>query len=249
VTPCGAASSALDVILLLDQTGSNESDVTAMLPTLRSRLIAPLLGMSGVQVGLAYFGEFPVGGYGSSGDRPFEGGLEPGVSLTAIDTELASRPTFGGIDAPDSSVEALSMLSGGGTALAAVPMTCSSGRVLGGCWRSGARRMIVIFTDSAIHEGPDPVAAGVLFSPYAGISPAPATWTALRPQLSASGTLLSWIDTGAPSDGAAQFDRMLSELGQPSSDHARVGVGAGADVTQTGLACDAIVARAHGLAS
>jgi hypothetical protein len=243
------AASAVDVVLLLDQTGSNLGDVTAMLPTLRTRLIAPLLGMTGVEVGIAYSGEFPIAPYGYDGDRPFEGGIEPGTSLSAIDTELASRPALSGGDSGDATVEALSVLAGGPLASSSIAMVCSSGGG-GGCWRSGARRVVVIFTDSEIHEGPDPATAGALYLPYSGISPAPATWTSVRSALLASGTLLFWIDANAPATASAQFDVTLRELGQPTSDHTHAGTPGGAvDATQTGTACDAIVLRIASLAT
>lgn len=240
-SPCTSAV-GVDVVLLLDVTGSNAGDVSALLPTLRSRMIAPLLGMASVSVGIAYFGEFPVMPYGLATDRPFEGGIEPGTSLTAIDTELATRPMFGGADAQDAAVEALSMLAGGGPALASVPMTCSAGRALGGCWRSGARRVVVVFTDSQIHDGPDPATGGLLV-PYAGITPAPATWPDVRTLLHATGTTVIFLDSGVDAIGRAQFDTMLSELGQPTTDHLSA-----TDTTSAGAAADAVVARVRAAA-
>jgi hypothetical protein len=108
--------------------------------------------------------------------------------------------------------------------------------------------VIVVFTDSEMHGGPDPVTAGAIYQPYASITPTPATWTSVRGLL--TGTVLLWIDVGSPANAAAQFDATLRDLGQPSSDHTHAAPsGSSADLTMTGAACDAIVARISALAS
>ncbi|MDQ3034991.1 MAG: hypothetical protein M3Y87_21470 [Myxococcota bacterium] len=241
VEPC-TSSRPVDVMLLLDSTGSNEGALGDDLPTISSRCIAPLLAMRDVFVGVSYAGEFPVSTYGSSGDRPFEGGIEPTSSMTAIGAELSGRPRFSGADAEDSAVEALSMLSGGTVAMSSLPLTCSAGRTAGGCWRSGAQRVIVVHTDSPIHNGPDPSSSGLL-APYAGISPTPAAWPGVRTRMMSGGTLLIWLDSQSTSPAPAQFDEMLTDLGQPPTDHHLVSSSA-----TTGVACDAIVARVRVLA-
>ena len=241
VEPC-TTTRPVDVMLVLDSTGSNEGSLIADLPVIQSRCIAPLLGLTDVQVGVSYAGEFPVGSYGSTGDRPFEGGIEPTTSSGAISTELASRPRWNGADGQDSMVEALSVLSGGPVHPTALALTCSSGRVAGGCWRSGAERVIVVHTDSPIHNGPDPAGPGLL-APYSGISPAPATWPEVRTRMLASGTVLIWIDSESGTPAPAQFDEMLTDLGQPLSDRH-----VAATSTAVGTACDAIVARVRAIA-
>jgi hypothetical protein len=233
----------VDVTFVIDSTGSNETSLTADLPVMATRCIAPLLALRGVYVGVSYAGEFPVSPYGGAGDRPFEGGIEPTMSMTAISTELSGRPRWGGSDAQDSMVEALSMLNGGPVAMSATPLTCSGGRVAGGCWRMGAQRVIVVHTDSPIHNGPDPSSAGLL-APYSGISPAPAAWPNVRTRMLMSPQpVLIWIDSDSGWPATGQFDEMLTDLGQPASDRH-----VAATSTAVGTACDAIVARVRTLA-
>lgn len=229
------ARRAVDVIFLLETTGSNADALTNDLPIMATRCLRPLLAISEVRVGVAYSGEFPIGTYGSPGDRPFEGGIEPVSSATAVTDEWAARPDFAGLDASDSLVEALWSLTGGQLAASSLAMTCSSGRVAGGCWRGSAERVIVAHTDSTIHNGPNPAGAG-LYQPYMGITPAPATWPSTRTRLQSDGTMLFFLDDSDMLTSSQQFDAMLSDLGQPASD--RVDIGGG-----VGPACDALVAR------
>ena len=241
VEPCGAAA-AVDVILLLDSTGSNDAALSRDLPIIRRRLIAPLLGLGDVQFGVAYAGEFPSSPYGAAGDRPFEGGIEPTASASALDAEVATRPRWNGADAQDATVEALSILAGGSVHPTALGLSCSAGRVAGGCWRPGAQRVIVVHTDSPIHNGPDPAGPGLL-APYVGISPAPATWPDVRSRLLASGTLVIFVDSDSFDPAPAQLDEMLRDLGQPLTDRHVV-----RGSTESEAACDRVVARVRAAA-
>jgi hypothetical protein len=241
VSPCSSARN-VDVTLLLEQAGSNSPAVTADLPTITTRCIMPLLALSGVNVGVSYFADFPVATYGGTGDRPFEGGIEPTGSASAIAAELMSRPSFGGSDAPEATVEALSVLAGGALPSTAAGLSCSVGRAAGGCWRSSAARVVVVHTDSPIHNGPDPAGPG-LYSPYTGITPAPAQWPAVRDALRTSDTTVVFLDSDASSPAPSQYDEMLTDLGQPLSDHHYT-----ATSTDVGTACDAIVARVRAIA-
>ena len=126
-----------------------------------------------------------------------------------------------GGDSADGMVEALASLSGLAVHPTCVALTCSSGRVAGGCWRPEARRVIVLFTDDLFHNGP--VASGsALESPYGtGISPAAATWPSVLAAMRASNTVLlimNALGSSTTSMAPAQWQRMLSDLGQPSSD-------------------------------
>jgi len=249
VSPCSSARN-VDVTLLLEQAGSNSSEVTADLPTLTSRCIMPLLALSGVNVGVSYFADFPISPYGSAGsgfpttmaDRPFEGGIEPTGSASAIATEVMSRPSFSGGDAPEATVEALAILGGSPLPSSATGLSCSVGRAAGGCWRSSAARVVVMHTDSPIHNGPNPTGTG-LYSPYTGITPAPAQWPAVRDALRASGTTLIVLDSASPSPAPAQFDAMLTDLGQPLTDRLDIST-----TSAVGTACDAVVARVRAIA-
>lgn len=232
VTPC-TSTRPVDVTFVFETTGSNDSRLMTDIPLMQASCIEPLLALADVNVGASYTGEFPVSPYGSTtGDQPFQGGIEPGTSATTLMTELAGRPHFSGGDGAEATLESLSMLAGGPAAYMSTPLSCSSGRVAGGCWRTGAQRVIVVHTDSAIHNmAPE--------SSYTGITPAPETWPNVRTRLMSSGTLVIFIDAGAGTGG--QYATILSELGQPASDRILHGGNVSA-------ACGSIVARVRALA-
>jgi len=100
----------------------------------------------------------------------------------------------------------------------------------------------VMHTDSPIHNGPNPTGTG-LYSPYTGITPAPAQWPAVRDALRASGTTLIVLDSASPSPAPAQFDAMLTDLGQPLTDRLDIST-----TSAVGTACDAVVARVRAIA-
>ncbi len=247
VTGTCRTSVPVDVIILLDLTGSNTTGISSYVPMFPTRLVAPLLAIPDVNVGVAYTTEFPNTPYGSTGDRPFQGAAEPSTIATTINNALTSRMAAGGGDASDAMIEGLAPLMGLPVHPLSLAMTCSAGRVAGGCWRPGARRVVVLFTDDIFHNGPDPsLAVTTLYDPYAGITPAPAVWPDVLAAMRSQGTVLLFMNSnttsGSASPGQPQYVRMLSELGQPVTD-----VFLSNTAGSTGTACDAVVARVQAI--
>jgi hypothetical protein len=250
---CGAGTSCVagvcklgtpvDVTVLLDVTGSTNPLYTAtVVNNLQTRLVAPLLALSDTFVGVSYTAEFPLSTYGATGDRPFQGGVEPQATLATIDAAITGRPTtmMGG-DTPDAMVEALGTLAGLPASSYSSPLTCSAARAAGGCWRSGSKRVIVLFTDDIFHNGPDPAVAGALYAAYTGITPAPMIWPDVLAAMKSSGIVLLIANLsaqGASAPGQAQWVKMLTDLGQTSAD-----VFLSNTDPLSGTAADAIVAR------
>ncbi len=231
----------VDVMVLLDASGSTRPALDAAAAAIQTRLVTPLLALSGVQVGVSHTNDFPVSPYGELGDRAFQGGIEPSADATAVLAAITGRPrTMTGGDGPDGMIEALSTLSGLPLHPTSLALTCSSGRVAGGCWRPDARRVIVLFTDDVFHNGP--LATGTaLESPYgAALSPPAATWPAVLTAMRASGTALLFMNATTVASGApfTQWQRMLSDLGQPSTDVFSTSGGSAA-----GDAADQVIAR------
>jgi hypothetical protein len=243
ITPC-AATRPVDVTFVLDVTGSNSSALSAAITPLQNDCIAPLLALTGVQVGVSFMAEFPNPTYGVAGDRPFQGGIEPTTVYGNLTSAIAARPTMNGNDAYDATIPAISMLVGGTTENSALPLSCSVGRIGGGCWRSGAARVIVIHSDSPMHGGPFTTGPGVDM-PYAGIAPIPAQWPAVQAAMSAQAVTLVWLDSTSfgSTTSSAQMGRMLSDLGQPATN--RHVTGSAAEVS---TACTQLVAQVRTLA-
>lgn len=246
VSPC-AASHPVDVTVVLDITGSNMAALSDAIAPIRNDCIAPLLAIPDVNVGISFTGEYPitVGAFGEADNHPFIGGVEPTTDATRIAGAITGRGMMTGGDYYDGTLAPLWMLSGGAMELGAIPLTCSTGRTPGGCWRPGAARVVVIHTDSPIHGGPVPMPTGAgVAMPYTGVTPQPVEWPAVRAQLQAQGVTIVWFDsTALAGEPTMQFARILSDLGQPASDlHATRNAGA---VT---TACGQLVARVRTLA-
>ena len=209
-----ALSCPLDVMLLIDRTGSHNATVNGNVANIMSRVVDPLLAAGDVRVGVSVFADYPFGSYGRSGDRPFIGLLEPSADASAISSELSSLPTMSGEDLPESAVEGLYVLSGGDPHSTSEPFSCGDGTVAGGCWRRNAERAIVVITDIAQHNMPSPTVSG-LVAPYAGELGAP-TWSDVRPRLTGGeiGLFALVRDRGERAeDGSRQLRGLVTDLG------------------------------------
>jgi hypothetical protein len=221
--PCVAGRPELDVMLLVDVTGSHTSIVTANAMVLASELVGTLLADMSVAVGVATFADYPYAPYGGDGDLPFNGILAPTADLAMVEAALRSLPGMGGADGPESGMEALHVLAGGAAHPSSRPFTCAAGREAGGCWRPLADRAIVIVTDISQHNAPHPAAmpAGSLVEPYTMVPPpAPPVWMGVRTLLSDGGFgLFAIVPTGSPFGGDVyqpqpQLELLTRELGE-----------------------------------
>jgi len=230
IEPC-RTSVPIDVLFLVDATGSNWSEFSSERATFISSCVDPLLAITDVSVGLAYYGD--IGSF----PETFVGAVELGGATSgAISTSIAAESGFGGAD--DSTMEALHILTGGTPQPGAVPFTCSAGRVAGGCWRPGAERVIVMHTDEVAKGGPDPASTG-LYSPW----PTGPTWTTVLPRLMTDDTSMFVIYDEDDALGTAQYREMIADLGQPASDYHQQG-----GTASISSFCSAIVARVRTMA-
>ena len=239
------ASCPVDVMLLIDRTGSHNTLMNANRAAAESQLIAPLLAAGDVRVGLSYFADFPVDPHGSAGDVPFGSSVAPTTDMTAIASGLAALPSLAGGDGPESGVEALNVLAGAPPHMSSLPFTCAAGLDPGGCWRPEALRAVVIISDISQHNAPSNAIMG-LVSPYpAGVgSP---DWDTVRPRMMTQRIALFALvrDRGVSEDDAAsQMNLLTTQLGQDPTatvvTHALVSTG---DLTtQLGQTRDRIIA-------
>lgn len=232
--PAGActAITPVDVTFLLDMTGSHARRVIDNAAALMARCIDPLLAVADVSVGVSYYADFPGSPWGSATDVPFRGGIEPTTTRTTIEPAVSAAPRYSGGDLPESTVEALSVLSGGAPPMEALPLTCSAGRVAGGCWRGGAQRVVVVMTDALAHNGPDPASAGLL-NPY-GVA-GRALWPDVQTQLTTDGTTLIVLLNSTSGTTRGQYAEMVTDLSQPVANRV--------NGTTLGTGCDTVVTQ------
>lgn len=199
----------MDVILLFDMTGSHGTSVNAT--DVKSQVVAPLVALADVAVGVAQYADFPSGGYGAPSDRPFQGLQPPSLTLTTAQSGIDRLTTMMGADQPESEVEALATLAGLPPHPLSTPFACPSGTTAGGCWRAGAIRVVVVFTDAATHNGPQ-TSGTALYQPYSGITPAPAEWPDVRDAFRAQGIELFVVLEDYSGVQLQQHERMLDDL-------------------------------------
>ena len=212
-------ASVVDVMILLDVTGSNQAQLNAIIPNLNAKLVAPLFKIADVQVGVLYMSEFAFAMYGSAPDQLFKGASEPTAMESTIPPLLTMYPKMMGGDAPDAMVEALGTLAGLPIHPLSTALTCSMGRTAGGCWRPMSKKVVVLVTDDIFHNGPDPMTPTALYMPYVGIVPAPQEWpSVLKAMATQKITLLIMNSSSFAAPGLKQWELMLKDLGQPATD-------------------------------
>jgi len=107
---CPAAVPSLqpvDIVLLIDITGSMSDDVPNIQASIPAMLNALTNNFSNFRLGLAVHQDFPVSPYGDPGDVPFAV-IEPlGTSAATIQTSVQALVATGGADFPESQYHAL----------------------------------------------------------------------------------------------------------------------------------------------
>jgi hypothetical protein len=206
----------IDIVLLVDVTGSHTLLVERAADDLAHGIAGTLLADSDVHVGVGYFGEYPVPPYGSPSDVPF-GALAPLTDdFDAIEAALLALPRTGGGDGPEALIEALWVLAGGTPSIHSHPLfDCDAPLLAGACWRPDAQRVIVVVTDAAQHGMPYP-GRDPLDLAYDADVGAPA-WSAVRAVLRSTRTALFVITKDGPSGSfnpAFQLRAVCEELGQ-----------------------------------
>jgi hypothetical protein len=221
---CMAAVEEVDIMILVDVTGSHTALVRSNAEALANELAEALLLDADVRVGVSVFADFPVSPHGSPGDVPFRGLLVPTGMATMTESTIEMLPSMYGGDGPESGIEALSILAGGAVHPDAEPFDCPAGTEEGGCFRPGSWRAVVVLTDITQHNAPHPsLPAGTLVEPYSVVDPDPATWAEARTRMIASGLALFAIVPSSGGSGvsawspAPQLELLADELGQDPS--------------------------------
>lgn len=151
-----------DVFFLIDRTGSMGGAISNVNTELRSIATQVSALIRDVQFGVGYYQDFPVGGYGSAGDVPFQLSQVITDNLTIVNAALTQTAAGGG-DGPESSSEALYQTATGAgvtwTGGSVPPQHCPSApddfapRIGYPCFRPGALPIVVLVTDAQFHNG------------------------------------------------------------------------------------------------
>ena len=153
-----AGVSALDIIFLIDQSGSYFDDIDT-LQSQASRIIDDLNGRDiDVRFAVAGFADFPISSYGNPGDTAYRlyQSLTSDTGSVKSAIERLDHPLMSGGDSPESQLEALFQVATGlgrdanGDGDFADPEDVRPSSV---GWREGALPIVMLATDASFHDG------------------------------------------------------------------------------------------------
>lgn len=217
----GTNISRADVYFMIDTTGSMsgainnvESSLTTIAADIQTRI-------SDAQIGVGSFRDFPLNGYGSSGDYVFRNDQSITADVGAVQAALGRLSAGGGGDGPESYTEALYQTitgAGGSWGSYSIPAaSCPAGTTGYPCFREGALPIIVGISDVSWHEGPGNASA------YSGISPAPAKYGDMTAAFLDAGARYIGIAVGG---GLSEAQTFATDVGSVRSDGTPLAVNA-----------------------
>jgi hypothetical protein len=159
VTVPGTTVTAMDVVFLIDTTGSYGDDINSLQANSQA-LIDNLSGRGiDVQFGVASFADYPFlpYGYGGSGDRAFYANQPITKDVAAVKAAIngLDNPLHDGEDTPESQLEGLyQVATGAGRDLNGNGNFGDTGDLLpvNIGWRTGSLRVVLLATDARFHD-------------------------------------------------------------------------------------------------
>lgn len=158
-----ASLSVVDIMFLIDSTGSMRDEIDAVRAGLRGRVVPGVrAAIPDAAFGVALFGEFPIAPHGPSGVEPYQ--LRTPITTNVINVEAAldDTPTWGNFDDAEAAIEGLyQVMTGNGYGSPGDPgyiapsFGCPAGGSGGGCFRDDALPIVMLITDAPMHNGPD----------------------------------------------------------------------------------------------
>lgn len=147
-----------DVFFAIDTTGSMGGEIENLRDSLSSLIIPQIRDtIPDVWFGVGGFDDYPVEGYGTTGDRVFyleqRMTSDAGVAQSAVE----NLTTHDGRDIPESQVSVLKVIAdGSGLNGYLDPQTeCNPDEIGYPCFRTGSVPIIILITDAPFHNGPD----------------------------------------------------------------------------------------------
>jgi hypothetical protein len=184
-----------EVTLLVDVTGSMNSEIERIRSTLRDEIVPGMVAaIPEVRLSVAFFSDFPVDPYGDTADVAFGLLLESTSDRAAAQAAVEMLPSMYGMDEAEAQVEALYQIATGSGCLPYIPpASCPPGTVGYPCYATSGGRIILLFTDAPFHNG-----SGLHepYDPTRFVSP-PATYTDAVLALNAIGAKVLGLWSGS----------------------------------------------------
>ncbi len=157
-----ASLAVVDLMFLIDSTGSMRDEIDAVRQRLRERVVPGVrAAIPDAAFGVALFGEFPVRPHGPGGVEPYRLRSPITSDVTRIEAALDETPVWGNLDDPEAAIEGLfQVVTGAGYGRPGDPgfipasAGCPSGGSGGACFRADALPIVMLITDAPMHNGP-----------------------------------------------------------------------------------------------
>jgi hypothetical protein len=152
----------LDAFFLMDTTGSMSSPISALRTSLSNTVIPGIqAAVANAQFGAGAFRDYPVGGFGSTGDQPMILNQTITNDALAVQTAVNAMSANGGGDGPESGIEALFQVATGQglTGPGATNVPANNTGIGGVGFRAGSMPVIVQIGDAVFH-GPGETCSG-----------------------------------------------------------------------------------------
>lgn len=220
---------ALDVVFVIDVSGSYENDIATFKGQAGGIVDALLARGIDVQFGVTEFADFPLSPYGATGDVPFRRLARLTADKEAVLAGINALRLKDGNDEAESQLEALyQAATGKGRDIngdGAIDATIGDIAPQPVGWRTGAAKVVLFATDARFHDSDtEPRYPGVGFK-------------AAVAALQAQGIKVIALQSGTTGTAAADIARLVSATGgssyQLSTDSARVAeaIAAGIDAS------------------
>lgn len=157
-----ASLQVVDVMFLLDSTGSMLDEIDAVRRGLRERVVPGVrASIPDARFGVALFGEFPFAPHAPRSVEAYALRSQITEDLPRVEAALDNTPVWANDDDPEAAIEGLYQVATGagyGTpgARGAIPASpgCPRGGSGGACFRPEALPVVMLITDAPMHNGP-----------------------------------------------------------------------------------------------
>ena len=147
-SPPPTPTTQLDVVFLVDVTGSLGGEIANLQSALTTTIIPAIASGYDAAFAVTTFGDYPIAPFGGLGDTPYA--IRQSLTTTAalVQTAINGLTAFGGGDARESGTSALFALASGGG------LTWPGGSIAPASvgFRAGAKRIVVVITDVDFHN-------------------------------------------------------------------------------------------------
>jgi hypothetical protein len=195
----------VDVAFVMDTTGSMGGSIANLKTALSGTLVGALTAaIPSVQMAVVDHKDYPVGGYGSTGDFPVKVWQRMTSTVSLVNAGVNQYVASGGADGPESQIPAMHHTLTGAALMGVPAYTPPAGTFGAVDFRAGAVPVIVLITDIDWH--------GEGHVPYAGITPTPPTMASLKTAFASTNARFVSVTSGSEAQADELSDATKSAV-------------------------------------